>query len=311
MHSPAIGSILAFVHRVTKNSVHIGQRCIKSAIRPAAHVGFETIPELRSATDWTAVSALISAHDRCTDPLRTQLDILLTCSRRYLHPLQDPLDITLADHRRLGLDREEAYSDWLQWVLWQIKSPEEVLRILGVALPDCGSDSLTPVVSEREVPVDYGHDDQTGRLDLLLQFGKAILVAVEVKLTDADKSDTEKQEGYWLSLKKIALLRRIPCRRAVLISPSAREEVIHQFRHVTWGHLCIRLRKLAPQLIATGHTLSASLILCFVAAVEQNLLDFRPAAMLKVGHVTASELSRTVKHLSFVSPGEETSPAQE
>jgi len=40
-------------------------------------------------------------------------------------------------HRWLADDREESYSDWLAWVIEQIKMPELVFRVFGVFDVQC------------------------------------------------------------------------------------------------------------------------------------------------------------------------------
>lgn len=50
-------------------------------------------------------------------------------SNRRLRPLFDPLNSDFGLLRWLASGREEAYSDWLEWILEQI-SPRETCRIV-------------------------------------------------------------------------------------------------------------------------------------------------------------------------------------
>ena len=61
-----------------------------------------------------------------------RLKTLLERSNETLSPLSDPLLEDHGVHEWLSRSREEAYSDWLAWVLKQIKEPRDVLRLLDI-----------------------------------------------------------------------------------------------------------------------------------------------------------------------------------
>ena len=61
-----------------------------------------------------------------------RLKTLLERSNETLSPLSDPLLEDYGVHEWLSRSREEAYSDWLAWVLRQIKEPRDVLRLLDI-----------------------------------------------------------------------------------------------------------------------------------------------------------------------------------
>jgi hypothetical protein len=209
----------------------------------------------------------------------------------------------LAGHRWLRLDREEAYSDWFQWVLAELREPEAILSVLGVTFAEHSNPVMRPVTIEREWQIPHGHEGHQGRLDLAIWFGSAAIVVVELKVTPADASDTVKHVGYrrWLAEQK-----HIPSdmKKTVLITPAALKDDYHGFVHVGWSDLCISLRRLAPSIIADGRALSAALILCFIAAVEQNLLHFRPIPTDSELASIGSDLVRTTLHLSQVHESE-------
>jgi hypothetical protein len=152
-------------------------------------------------------------------------------------------------------------------------------------------------VVEREVQVDFGHDGRRGRLDILLKSRGQALVIVEVKVTTADDSDVVKHRGYrrWLDMQTT-----YPCRRAVIVSNSGLSGEYEGFPHRGWDEICIRLRKLAPELIRGGRASLAALILCFAGAVEENLLGLEPVVGRSDRHSTPIGLGRTVAYLARV-----------
>jgi hypothetical protein len=72
--------------------------------------------------NWATVSRLIDAAKPKLKAEGRELGRLLDESRRQLYPYGDPFDLDLGMHRWLSEDREEAYSDWLQWLVEQIRS---------------------------------------------------------------------------------------------------------------------------------------------------------------------------------------------
>ncbi len=225
----------------------------------------------------------------------TQAEVIrsrLAESTKRLAPLADPLAMDFGLHRWLAADREEAYSDWLQWILQQIQAPADVFRLLGVPPPEDLQEwrSAPPMVG-RELPVPEGHVDQTGRLDLLVRYERRALFVLEVKKTDADQADTRKQTGYkrWLEDQPE------PYKYPILIAVDAEEEIYEGFRLLRWSDLCIGLRHLAGRLATEGQLVVAALTLALTGAVEQNLLGFS-AAGTAVGNPAGFNL-RLVAHL--------------
>jgi hypothetical protein len=216
---------------------------------------------------------------------------LLAESNKRLAPLSDPLITDFGLHRWLAQDREEAYSDWLQWVLQQVQAPSQIFRLLGVDSPAGLPEWRTgPPVIEREWHVPEGHDGQAGRLDLLVRYeGKALFV-LEVKKTDADQADTAKQAGYKLWLDA----RPEPHRYAILIAVDADEEEYEGFRELPWSALCIGLRRLARYHCREGKLVIGAQCLALCGAVEQNLLGFSAGA---AADKPAASSDRLVTHL--------------
>ncbi len=218
---------------------------------------------------------------------------LLTKSTKRLEPLADPLATDFGLHRWLAGDREEAYSDWLQWVLQQVQTPREVFRLLGVSLPGKLQDlrDMAPAVG-RELQVPQGHEDQEGRLDLWVRYEGSVLFVLEVKKADADHADTRKQAGYkaWLAAQPE------PYKYPILIAAEAEAEVYEGFRLLRWSDLCVGLRRLARRLTSEGCLVVAAMTLALAGAVEQNLLGLS-AIGGAVGSRAGFNVRRLVAHL--------------
>jgi hypothetical protein len=189
--------------------------------------------------------------------------------------LGEPLEqLDFTGHRWVAGHREEAYSDWLAWIVSDLTALD-ILQIFGVTDADmiAACENVDAAYVSREVLVEHGHEGRTGRLDLDIDFdGKARLV-VELKIVDAEHADTAKHAGYCRSILTPAA---IPC-QCVLVARNPGEEDYQGFRARRWTDVCIELRIMAAELIKEGYLLSAAMTLSFVAAVEQNLLGFHIA----------------------------------
>lgn len=236
----------------------------------------------RPVPDWNYVTRMIDAVRPAMEVKASQLRSLLEKSRAKLAPLGEPLDLDLGLHRWLDPEREEAYSDWLAWVIQQAKTPARVFQLFGLPMPAALSDDAAFDV-QREDPVPFGHEGQTGRLDVLVSVGGEPALIVEVKKGDAG-ADAAKHAGYKLSY---------PNAKGVLLAVSANESNDEDFRSRSWKKVCIEMRLLAIELCKDKNaTLAAAMVLAFAAAVEQNLvglsvvserLDFASASV--VGHL--------------------------
>jgi hypothetical protein len=89
----------------------------------------------RSPPTWDAAQRLINAARPKLEQDAKLLKELLDQSRKLLDPLEDPFDLDFDLHRWLAIDREEAYSDWLAWVVRQAKTAERVFTLFGRELP--------------------------------------------------------------------------------------------------------------------------------------------------------------------------------
>lgn len=222
------------------------------------------------ALDWTPVSRMIEvARDKLAGDAK-RLRTLLNESRRRFAPLEEPFDVDLGLHRWLDAEREEAYSDWLEWVVRQARDSEQVFRLFHLQSPPKGVIGSQPPEVKREHCVPYGHSGQEGRLDLVIRFGDEALIVVEVKKGDVDSADTDKQIGY----KKWVEEQACRYKYSVLLGASAAEETYEGFESRTWATVCLEMRRLAVEFCEEHRVMTAAIVLAFVGAVEQNLLGF-------------------------------------
>jgi hypothetical protein len=258
-------------------------------------------PRLRESAgvcaDSIALNRLVDAARLHLGAATTEFDSAVRKSSAALFPFGEPLEeLDFTEHRWAAGHREEAYSDWLQWIFVQIER-FEIPRILGIR------DSRTieacigaPCTIVRERRVKQGHEGSTGRLDLHIRFGDSALIVVEVKLSSADHADTQKDEGYRKSVE--AEEPAIPFKAFVILTPEAEDEDYDGFKPRRWADACIELRVAAARLCGNKGYLTAGMILGFTAAVEQNLLGFRRRQGRPPGLRAGLLLQRTTRHLT-------------
>jgi len=231
--------------------------------------------------NWEAVKRLQQAAVNVAAAKFAVLDNLLAKSDQLLSPLQDPLKLKFGLHRWMAGDREEAYSDWLAWVLDEMASPERVGRLLyGDAVPPELLACKSCCATDREVWVPTGHAGQAGRLDCVVRFGDEAVIVIEVKVVNAEAADTDKQAGYgeWLENTNAKFKSKI------LIAPDGDTAKEYKgFALFLWQDLCKRIRWLLPELIGDGRIASAALMAAFVGSVEQNILGLPSLAWVGTG----------------------------
>ena len=271
--------------------------------------------ELVEITKWEAPRQLIAAHKRMgvtgrlsPPPWNAALDLTRICkemseaesghflqlyrgSKQRLLPLSDPLDARFPLHRQLSGSREEVYSDWLQWVLEQIKDIQRIGRILRSPNLERFATSQEPIRVEREVVVEHGYIGQTGRPDLVLKQGSQLLAVIEVKTRAYEDSDLKKHEGYRESINS-------PDTELIFlaIDPPDSDSDLFDFRYLSWADVCVTLRAIAPSLLLEQkRVLGTALILAFVGAVEQRSLGF---VSPETDNLPIAKVPRMVDHLT-------------
>ncbi|MBI3398518.1 MAG: hypothetical protein HY026_04715 [Deltaproteobacteria bacterium] len=201
--------------------------------------------------------------------LKKETETLLEESSKILSPFQDPFCIDLSSNRWFAGCREENYSDWLAWIIEQLKEPRLIFRLLDIddeiMLKEC--EGIKPDV-KREECVKEGHEGQEGRLDITIRYPSKLLIHVEVKTNSAEEADLGKNVGYKKSLEE----RYGGTQYHRLLVTEAEETSYDDYKVLKWTDICIKLRKMVLEK-QIEQPLAASLILSFTGAVEQNLLE--------------------------------------
>ena len=221
--------------------------------------------------EWASVRSLINAVESYSRAHREELRRLLHQSDTKLDPLCDPLTANLGLNRWLAAEREEAYSDWLAWVLQQL-TPAQLLSLFDNQL---NLQSLDPLAAPPSISREVRILDGRRRLDIQVAFGDNTLLVIEIKTIPEQNSDTEKNKEYkqWIDSQKFTN------KKQVLIAPEVSDHYRAApdggFLPVLWRELCVRLRVLLldPD-FRRDRLVTAALIIAFVGAVEQNLLKF-------------------------------------
>ncbi len=245
-------------------------------------------------SDWDSVSNVIRAAEADSAKQELELRRLLKESDARLGAVSlcDPLRAGLGLNRWLRKEREEAYSDWLEWVLRQVQALPRgawnVLWVLGVPEEDI------PIAADGrslEITREFSIPDR--RLDLLLSLVGALAVVVEVKKYSAEVSQTEKQELYfeWLQTQDCIW------KKAILLVTDAVEETSHKFSRLRWRELCARLRSILPVIAQHCGPVKAAIVVAFIGATELNLLGLVAPDELPDSNVGHLSYGQTIRHL--------------
>jgi hypothetical protein len=223
----------------------------------------------RPVDSWEPIRPLVAAAKAYFQEAGATLRSLVERSSRQLQPLGEPLQVDLGLHRWLAEEREEAYSDWLQWVVEQIREPRAVCQLFDISPPANVArwDGLAPQ-TWREYYVLRGHVEREGRLDLFIRYGEHMLIVVELKKGAIDAADLEKQLGYSESLQRLGAVK------ILLGVEGSTGSIPGGFKFVPWSRVCIELRRLVPDLSKDRGLVVGAMVLAFVAAVEQNLMGY-------------------------------------
>jgi hypothetical protein len=222
-------------------------------------------PEIR----WNEAAKMIQAAEADSGRLEARLRSLLKTSNDAFSRISlcEPLFADAGLNRWLSAYREEAYSDWLEWILRQLQlngTATDILSVLGI--DDC---EIIKGCEFREFEIKREFCIGAGRLDLLLCIKDFLTIVVEIKKYSADTSATAKQKGYydWLQRQQTRHLR------ALLLVPDGAEVEYENFSRLLWADVCIRLRRLLPALLQGIGTVKTSMFIAFIGAVETNLLN--------------------------------------
>jgi hypothetical protein len=240
---------------------------------------------------WSPVTGMIRVAEAEAQNLESELKQLLESSDAKLRAiwLCEPLLADAGLNRWLKKEREEAYSDWLKWILDQLGSAADVLEVLGITEP-----KIVAVVNSQAnaFKIDREKYISAGRLDLLLTLDDSVMIIVEVKKYSAESSDTAKQAGYYAWLESQPVRER----RALLLTTDAAEDKYENFSILLWADVCIRLRYLLPTLATRIGLVKAAMVVAFVSTVETNLLNL-VAPSKETDAVERLSYGKTVAHL--------------
>ncbi len=234
-------------------------------LRQWAQFGKTYAPGRVSRPDWSAVNRLIDSAKPYLREDATELRHLLErWSARF--GMQDPLLNDLGTHH--WLDKETSYSDWFAWVLERLE-PTAVLDILDVK-PRPEHAGRCRVQRESQLDEKY--------IDLLIRFDGVpdYAIGVEVKTYDEQYA---KQKDYFESIRSF-YGKDMPC---VLISirTDIKKDRLCCFHLRPWREVTFALRaKVAEYASRNGpeNRIVTAMMLGFVAAAEQNLLEYSAAA---------------------------------
>jgi hypothetical protein len=226
-------------------------------------IGKDITQGRQPSVDWLAVKRMVCATKPLLDANREDAKRLLEQSNFYLDPFTDPIEMDFGLHRWLEGDREEAYSDWLAWIVGQLRTPERIIKLL------LGEDSTTLMPKCKGELVVRRENSRNGmectrRTDLEIIFGNQNAIVVEVKMIDAGDVDPKQLRDLVNYTPEFA--------HHLLLAPSGGAKTdLGKFKLLLWQDLCIRLRQIVPELSSENIT-AAAMTLAFVGAVEQNLL---------------------------------------
>ena len=148
------------------------------ALRHWSELGRMTRAHRRAApVSWERVERLVDACNTVWRAQSEELRKLLEKSNSRFAPLVDPLLIDFDLHRWLVEQREEAYSDWLEWLVKQLPTLQDVFHVFGIQGVE---DTARAFSTKREEWIKPPRSESYKRLDLVIR-GQDCLLVIEVK----------------------------------------------------------------------------------------------------------------------------------
>lgn len=232
-----------------------------------------------SASSWNATQRFVVAWRASREESLSRFRNALRRSQQLLGAvhLDDPLLLDLGMHRWLANEREEAYSDWLAWILGQCSFPE-VAQLLGIVIDE----ETARRCEQAQAQIDREFTLRTAprRLDVLITYAGLLRIVIEIKLVAAELADLSKNADYaaWLGNE---CLRDGARQARVLVALEAPATISPgDFTYRGWAEIAVELRRLSRK--AARPTALNALFLSFAGAVEQNLLDYDAEVVRKV-----------------------------
>lgn len=221
------------------------------------------VDNLDSSMEWKSIQLFWHEGFKMIGCERRRMKQLLKSSSFKFRPLHDPLEIELGTHRWLAREREEAYSDWMKWILEQLSEPRIIGEVLGVR-----DQCLHTLPGEIRIGREVGIKDIEGqprRTDLDISFGGIDTFRVEVKKGDAGLVDCDqlRAQEHLKDFKYYILI----------VSSGEVRDYDGDFKVRCWKDICQELRRTVGNKRLEDIAVNA-MILGFVGAVEQNILGF-------------------------------------
>ena len=210
--------------------------------------------------DWTPVGKIIKASEKFFTEERVALEDVIIRSNERLGDLE-PFSVDLGGHRWLKEEREEAYSDWLKWVLEQLGRPALVGQVFGIKKNRLLA--MRGALKVRRETRIISEEMKLRRTDLDIWYGTQRAVRVEVKIRDASHVDRQQlidQESH----------RERFCHYVFLVHSASLEDYKGKFVVRHWKDVCLELRRLIPKIKL--RVPQKAMVMAFVGAVEQNIL---------------------------------------
>ncbi len=215
------------------------------------------------AATWHPAASMIGAAERDAVGSQQALQRLAGRSSTRMFPgLGDPLDATLDfdTHRWLSGSREEAYTDWLAWILNRRGECGPVLRLFGLKP---GPLARSTCRADREV------ETAQGRLDLVIRCGAGGTrgtFGIELKTVSEPGDDQLSRYLEWLKTQPA------PQGLVLLAVNQPENPSSDRWRFRSWEEVSAGLRTWARKWLREGRGILAAMTLAFCGAVEQNLV---------------------------------------
>jgi hypothetical protein len=243
---------------------------------------------------WELVQSLIGTVRKYSDAHKEKLVSVVIESNQGLKPLCDPLQARAGLNRWLSRAREEAYSDWLAWIIEQLK-PDQILTLFGISDSSFAESCKGVPKCSREIVI------PNGRLDILIEFGSHARIVIEVKKTAEQDAYIDKQKGYTEWIDQWKLNSGGKCVSLLLVTDASEtycDAFPDNFRAVKWYELCIGLRKLLLSRPFHEEQLGevrAAMFIAVIGAVEENLLGL--SLPTDDGYFASLKYGRTAQHI--------------
>lgn len=260
--------------------------------------------EAEAPVDWVAVGHFASSVEPCLKEIHQEVRRLVANQEAQLGlgVGTDPFRVDYGMHRWLQNECEPAYSDWLQWLVEALVSRDWVFRLLGIPNDSHRMRLAAPKVSavNRETPVWQQSDGALiGFLDLDIWFGDNARIVVECKTFD---QSFEKQGRYRESLDS----SEVETDFVLLTNDHPDTEMVFGFTSRNWESFCLEARRLVPSVAQDAGVVIPSLMLAFIGAIEQNILELNGEGVRKIlrtdiDGTTATVDLRTLRYLQKLS----------